>query len=986
MLKHKTFKGFQLVLIGTIVQLLFKIGTLSVLAGLVAPREFGVMGIVTILFEFSKMLTSMGFGPAVVQRPDLRQEHLVTGFTLSLAGGLLLGTILWLTGPWIAAFFEIPELTDILKFLPLVFLLESFTLIGQALLQREMKFRIIISIELVSYIVGFSAVGIILGYLGWGVWALVLANIAQTMLTAILVTLFQPFPKKLFIDKAAMRDLFFYGSGTTLAKFGNYLATQGDNIIVGRTLGMQALGIYGRAYQFMVMPVNLFGNTLDKTLFPAMAKVQDDRQRLGKAYLTGVGLISIVAVPSSIILISVSKEIVLVVLGETWLGVVVPFQILASGLLFRMSYKVSESLTRATGAVYERMSRQFIYASLIFGGSYLGQFYGLPGVALGVVGALFLNFFFMAQLSLSITGMRWSAFFRAHLGSLYLGIVAFGVTLAFLSSARWADLPPWATLIWVLAGAGGAVALIAYVFRKSILGLSISDLLDELIIIPLRARFGSMIRQKQAETNGVIPAHLSSLFQALEKSGVVYCTLKSDPDHLNSAWYGNSDIDLLVAEKSRGEFRNILGQEGFKFFAAVIPDPENLIEDHFVWDSSVQRLIHLHVHFKLHVGKAKKRRFNLDLEAVCLKHRVFLKAYGVYVPSPAFGLVFKLIEASLDSRTYPEEIMKSKSWAKPPESALTKECAALWTELSMDEEQAYRLAEEMEYRKVSKGSLMAIRKLFHQHEIRSGAVDFAVRLRIRVRKFLWRFFAIPSPVRRINPRGGRVIAVVGADGSGKSTVTYQIRQIFGQKVDVLPIYFGRGDGGHFLLLSLFLGLKKRFQKNRRKYRSVNSASSEESQTKPPGKTPSLMNVVEAWLLIVDKTRKLKRLRRARSFGQLVICDRFPQCQIMQYNDGPLLSAFLKSGNPLLKRLARKEEQLFKTFDREGPDQLFRLITDPEVNWRRKPGETDIAILRTKIDGLRSLHYPQSTVVEEIDVAQPLNVVLDEVFSRIWKKL
>src|SRR5438045_7492786 len=98
----------------------------------------------------------------------------------------------------------------------------------------------------------------------------------------------------------------------------------------------------------MVMPSSLFGNALDRTLFPAMAKVQDDKQRLIKAYLAGTSLIALVAMPISVLFVFMAPEIISILLGKNWLAVILPFRILACSLLFRMSYKMSDSIARAT--------------------------------------------------------------------------------------------------------------------------------------------------------------------------------------------------------------------------------------------------------------------------------------------------------------------------------------------------------------------------------------------------------------------------------------------------------------------------------------------------------------------------------------------------------------------------------------------------------------------------------------------------------------
>jgi PST family polysaccharide transporter len=134
-------------------------------------------------------------------------------------------------------------------------------------------------------------------------------------------------------------------------------------------------------------------------------------------------------------------------LGSEWTGVVVPFQIFAIGMLFRTSYKMSDSISRATGAVYRRAWRQGIYALLVIGGAYYGQRWGLAGVAWGVLGAIFINFLLMAELSLMLAKMKWRSFIAAHRASIFLTITLGPETWWIAKTLRELSYSPVALLV-----------------------------------------------------------------------------------------------------------------------------------------------------------------------------------------------------------------------------------------------------------------------------------------------------------------------------------------------------------------------------------------------------------------------------------------------------------------------------------------------------------------------------------------------------------
>jgi PST family polysaccharide transporter len=200
----------------------------------------------------------------------------------------------------------------------------------------------------------------------------------------------------------------------------SYWASQGDNLVAGKILGPKALGIYGRAYQLMVMPAALFGEVIDRALFPAMAKIQDDKEKLIKAYLYSLASVAILVLPFSVVIFIVAPEFVAVLLGEKWTAVVLPFQILCVGMFFRASYKMSESLVRALGAVYRRAWRQFVYTFFVLTGAIVGSRWGVSGIAGGTLLAVTITFMLMAHLSLKLLRLSPVDFIKVHFPALRL--------------------------------------------------------------------------------------------------------------------------------------------------------------------------------------------------------------------------------------------------------------------------------------------------------------------------------------------------------------------------------------------------------------------------------------------------------------------------------------------------------------------------------------------------------------------------------------
>jgi PST family polysaccharide transporter len=443
---------------------------LAVLARLLAPADFGVVSAAMLVISFSGIFSRLGLGPALVQRPNLEQRHLETAAAVSILFGILVGAVLWAAAPLAAEFFRMPRVEPVLRVLAWIFPLKGVSVLAESMVLKDLRFNWLANLDVLTFAGGYGLVGITCAAYGLGVWALVAGHMAQSLLSTAALLVISPLPRRLRIEWRAFSELAYYGGGFTAAKIANHIALDADNLVVGRWLGPAALGIYGRAYQLMAMPAKLFGNALDAVLFPIMARIQDEPKRLATAYRRGITLIALVILPASVVLLTLAPELIQVVLGDGWTEVVPPFQVFAAGMLMRTSYKMSDSIARSTGAVYRRAWRQFVYAALVIGGAWIGHHWGLSGVAFGVLAALAGNFLLMAQLSLSVSGMSWSAFGRAHLSALLLSLCAGSMVWVMATMLRNGGAPALAILTIAGGSAVGASVFLAWRYPALFLG------------------------------------------------------------------------------------------------------------------------------------------------------------------------------------------------------------------------------------------------------------------------------------------------------------------------------------------------------------------------------------------------------------------------------------------------------------------------------------------------------------------------------------
>lgn len=423
-INNKAISGFMWMFSGTGIKGILQFIVLIVLARLILPEEFGLVSVALLIISFTEILSMLGIGPAIIQRSDLTKEHVYTGFTSVLLLNLFLAISIFTLSPLFSAFFKMPELEIVLRFLCLVFLIKAFGVVAEFITQRNLRFRLYSMIQVISYLM-YCLIGITLALLGFGVWALVIAHITQSLTSTILFLYYQPHYKKLSIHKESLKELLYFGSGYSVARLANQLALQGDNLIIGKFMGATSVGLYGRAYQLMAVPAVLFGEVMDKVLFPIMSNIQNDREKLEETYLTGISLTAVIILPISAVIIVLAEDIILLLFGSNWVSIVDPVKILSIGMLFRTSYKISDSLVRAKGAVYRRALRQSIYAISVVIGTFIGHYWGLIGVSIGVLFSVTINFIMMSGLSLTLLESRWTKFIKFHVRPLLFSIVIY---------------------------------------------------------------------------------------------------------------------------------------------------------------------------------------------------------------------------------------------------------------------------------------------------------------------------------------------------------------------------------------------------------------------------------------------------------------------------------------------------------------------------------------------------------------------------------
>lgn len=458
-------------LAATLSQVGLGVVVLAVLARHLSPHAFGIVGAALSVNALAALIADLGIAPALIQRPDLTKAHVACALLVSLVVGMALALAIALAAPLAAAYFGLPELTSVLPALGITFVLSAYAAVQTNLMRRELRFRGLAMVQICSQLFAYAPVSIALALLGWKEWALVLGLIAQAAAAALLLSWLMPRCPMPRLHRRELRELLGFGTGYSLARVANHVASQGDAWIVGGWLGSAALGVYQRALQLLYAPVNLIGSAIDKVAYPVLAGMQDDRARSQRSFLHATSVVSAIGVPTSAVLFVLAPDLVRAVLGPGWEQCVLPLQVLSLGLPFRVSYKIGHSLARAHGAVHATAWRQAVFAALVLAGSFLCRGHGIAGVAVAVVAATCVNHLLTLDLSLRLLQLSWRSVLPAHLRHLLSAAAVCGCVLAakyLLPSTADAMLVVAVSALAAIAGAAALVRCAPHLLRPEL--------------------------------------------------------------------------------------------------------------------------------------------------------------------------------------------------------------------------------------------------------------------------------------------------------------------------------------------------------------------------------------------------------------------------------------------------------------------------------------------------------------------------------------
>lgn len=371
-----------------------------VLARLLSPEEYGLIGIIGIFTAIFNIILDSGLSVALIRKDGVTDTDYCTVFWTNLALSFVLTGTLYFGAPVISHFFNRPELIPYIHAMSFILVLNALSITQQAILTKRIDFKTQTKISLIAHTLS-GVIGIVMAYAGFGLWALVAQQMTSRLFTTILLWIYNKWWPKLVFSWNSFKDLFNFSWKLLVAQIISSLWNQVYQAVVGKVYSPATLGQYTRANQYGGLVSSSVGDVVLKVSLPVMSSIQNEDERLLRAFRT---IIKVTMLVSSVLLIGMAacaKPLIFVLIGEQWLPCVPMMQILSFSLMLYPLHQININMLTVQGRSDIQLILQIIKCILAIGPILLGIYVGIYWMLIGSVFTswigLFLNSYYSGK-------------------------------------------------------------------------------------------------------------------------------------------------------------------------------------------------------------------------------------------------------------------------------------------------------------------------------------------------------------------------------------------------------------------------------------------------------------------------------------------------------------------------------------------------------------------------------------------------------------
>lgn len=379
----------------------------------ISPEDYGLNSMLTSPLILMMLLSTLGLEAALVQAKTIQREELQSTFGWLLIVNGVLFVSYFFGGALLASYFNEPRLETLAKVLAFIFLLVPFRVIPNALLDRDLDFKLRAQLEITASLVA-ALTTVLMAYFGAGVWALIIGVVVNKTLLAVLLMIFKPWFIMPTLHFTTTKRMMVVGGIITLSGFLALISDQLITLIAGPTLGATVLGIYGMSAELASLPLSKFMPVINQTMLPAFARFQEDRIAATHYFEKLLGVTSLAFIPMMVGMACVADTLVLTVFGDKWSASILPLIIMSLGMAFRMLALQLKTVVTSMGRADLSLKSHFLQLLILLPLTVYAMAYGVIGLILAWVLTEFLVMIATVQMCKSILDVTFLGLLRCY--------------------------------------------------------------------------------------------------------------------------------------------------------------------------------------------------------------------------------------------------------------------------------------------------------------------------------------------------------------------------------------------------------------------------------------------------------------------------------------------------------------------------------------------------------------------------------------------
>ena len=441
-LKDKTIKGTAWSAIDNVTQMGVSFLVSIVLARLLSPDDYGLIGIINIFTVVCTAIINGGFSTALIRKKDITDDDYNTSFIVNLGLSLVLYALIFIASPLIAEFFEREELVSLTRVSSFTMIIGALAIVQQTRLTKRIDFKTQTKITLIASVVS-GAVGITMAFLGFGVWSLVAQMLTVQGLKTILLLVYNHWIPSLRFNKQSFHELFGFGWKMMVSAVLDSLWTQLYQVVVGKFYNAATLGQYTRAKQFSQMFSSNLTNVIQRVTYPVLSEIQDDKVRMIAAYRRVIKVTMFITFSLMFALGAVSEPLLYCLIGEKWHEAATYLPLICFVGAFYPLHAINLNMLQVQGRSDLFLKLEIIKKIIGLGPLFIGAFVGIfPMLYISIVSSIisyFLNSYFPGKLLGYTSWMQLQDISKSFSITFATAVVVF--ILKYLPMSNWIILP-----------------------------------------------------------------------------------------------------------------------------------------------------------------------------------------------------------------------------------------------------------------------------------------------------------------------------------------------------------------------------------------------------------------------------------------------------------------------------------------------------------------------------------------------------------------